>query len=176
MSLPSETERVEAIRQILIQLYNLHGAGLHSRHISRIERESIFFLYESVGQDKFHDSRPHSKAARLLRESNPASLHKLVTYEHAIPLSTLRAELMSATGSTQTMYAFLKRFIKGVIITREEDKRLNGRLRKSLPQGAASHDMMARYREAQIEFEDPDREMLCENLELNAVVSSSRRQ
>jgi len=162
--MPTEAARVEAIRQILIQLYSLHKAGLHSRHISRIERECIFFLYEFAEVGKFDNSRPHSRAAKLLKASRPAKLHTHLTYDHAIPFATLRAEMMEAVESSQKMHAFLKRFIKGVVITRVEDRRLSQNLRRKLPPGALSHDMMARYRAAEIAFDADDEKMLCANL------------
>jgi hypothetical protein len=167
MSLPTERDRVEAIRQILIQLYRLVDKGLPETHIRRIERESIFFLFENVGMEKLHKDRPHSKAARNILRTLPGEFKKSVTYDHTIPLATLRQKLKDATVSREAMYEFLMRFIKGVVITRAEDKRLNKLgLRKALPPEALCHDMMARYRSAGIDFESDDERMLCQNLEL----------
>ncbi len=159
----TESERVEAIRQILIQIYGLLDAGLPAPHIGRIEREVIFFLYESVGLDKLAESRPHSAEARKIRCNPTDKLSRLVTYDHAIPLAMLREGLKKATASQEEMHAFLRRFVRGAIITREEDKRLNQGLRRKLPNGAASHDIMARYRAAGIIFEPTDEAMLCQD-------------
>jgi hypothetical protein len=47
---PSERDRVEAVRKILKQLYRLSDLGLEKKFLSRIERETIFFLYERTIQ------------------------------------------------------------------------------------------------------------------------------
>jgi len=160
----TEKDCIEAIRQILTQLYFLTDAGFPRHRIGRVEREAIFFIYE--GSDKYGDSKPHSAAARQLRRLNSGTLPpKTVTYDHAIPLASMRDEMRAATVSTDAMAIFLKRFIRGVVLTREENNLLNlTGLRRRLPEGAASHDMLARYRAVGIVFEAPDEAMLCENL------------
>jgi hypothetical protein len=149
----SRDDCIEAVRQILIQLYALHSKGLPAAQISRIEREAIFYLYE--GLDKYGSHQPHSAAARARRSDAVFSL-KDVTYDHAVPLATLRDGLREATSSLDAMREFLSRYIRGVVITREEDKKLNRGLRRSMPKGAQAYDLMARYRAVEIAFEEDD--------------------
>jgi hypothetical protein len=149
-------QRTEAVRQILKQLYTLLEQGFPENRIGRIERETIFFLYE--GLEKYSLDKPHSKAAREKRSEKNFSLQE-ITYDHAIPLATLRSGLRRATSSPDAMREFLARYVRGVVITREEDKKLNRGLRRSMPDGAEDDDLMARYRAANIGFlaEDEDR-------------------
>jgi len=53
----TELDRVEAVRQILIQLYTLVDRGMLKKHIARIEREAIFFLYEHHDLRKWDETR-----------------------------------------------------------------------------------------------------------------------
>jgi hypothetical protein len=156
----SEADRIEAVRKILIELYRLTDAGFAANRIGRVEREAIFYLYE--GLDKYAEDKPHSSDARKLRADNGGKFPpKSITYDHAIPLASLRGELQSATKSNEAMRVCLQRFIRGVVITREEDVRLNGSgLRRRLPPGAAPHDMMARYRAVGVDFEPEDQAKL----------------
>ena len=165
---PSEQDRVEAVREILTQLYRLADLGLKKKYLSRIERETIFFLYECHSPRKYHPDRPHSAAARARRKSLSLSeaggikskKHGL-TYDHAIPLATLREELKKATHSTDAMHRALKRFVQGVIITTDEDGRLSvKKLRLKMPKGAAPDDKLARYVEAGIAFDPKDKRLL----------------
>ena len=162
---PSEQDRVEAVRKILKQLYRLSDLGLKSKYLSRIEREAIFFLYECHSPRKYDKERPHSAAARARRRSlsdvRIKSKEHGLTYDHAIPLATLRPELKKATHSTDAMHRALKRFVQGVVITTDEDKLLSSKsLRLKMPSGAAPDDKLARYVEAGIAFEPDDKRLL----------------
>jgi hypothetical protein len=160
----TERERIEAIRQILIQLYGLIDSGIPSSRIGRIEREAIYFIYEAE-DGKFPEARPHSAAARQIRRAaNGRLTSKNVTYDHAIPLARLRQGLRAATASYEAMETFLKRFLQGVAITRDEDKKLNdGGWRSNMPGDAANDDLMARYRHVGIAFEPNDEAILRRN-------------
>jgi hypothetical protein len=162
----TERHRVEAVRVILKQLYTLSERGLDKKYLGRIERETIFFLYECHSPRKFALERPHSAFARAKRKSFPDNLriksreHGL-TYDHAIPLATIRAELRKGTTSTGAMHRTLKRFVQGVIITGEEDGLLSANaLRLRMPDGAASDDKIARYRAVGITFRSKDKRLL----------------
>lgn len=161
---PSERDRVEAVRKILRQLYRLADLGLDGKYLSRIERETIFFLYECHSPRKFDPKRPHSAAARERRKSvlgRVKSKEHGLTYDHAIPLATLRIELKKATNSTDAMHRALKRFVQGVIITTEEDKLLSSKkLRLKMPPDAPHDDKFARYLEAGIVFKPRDKRLL----------------
>ncbi|MDN3279436.1 hypothetical protein QWJ07_34575 [Frankia sp. RB7] len=162
---PSERERVEAVRKILKQLYRLSDLGLKKKYLSRIERETIFFLYECHSPGKYGEERPHSAAARARRKSLSGRRIKSkehgLTYDHAIPLATLRAELKKATHSTDAMYRALRRFVQGVVITTDEDRLLSSKkLRLRMPDGADHDDKFARYVAADIVFKPADRLLL----------------
>lgn len=162
-SAPRDDAVVKAVRRILLQLYGLADRGLPEGQIDRIRRETIFFLYEGGDAAKWDLARPHSATARKLRveaggtASLPLGIRKLVTYDHAIPLRCLREGLREASGSDGAMGAFLDRYVRGVVITREEDQQLTARgLRSKMPKGAADDDLLARYRAAGISFEETD--------------------
>lgn len=158
----TERDQIEAVRQILIQIYQLHENGLAGNRIGRVEREAIFFLYEGI--DKYSLEKPHSKVARTVRRSNPGKLPpKSITYDHAIPLASLRDGLKLASKSHETMASFLRKHIRGVVIACDEDVRLNkAGLRRRLPEGAAPHDLLARYKAVGIGFEPEDEARLLE--------------
>lgn len=158
---------VEAVRLILQQLYRLSDLGFAEGKIDRIRREAIFFLYEGGDAAKWDRARPHSLAARALREVTkgkgllPLAVRKAITYDHAIPLRCLRSGLREASGTNETMGSFLAQFVKGVVITREENDKLNKLgLRSTMPEGADVDDLTARYRMAGIEFAAADENVL----------------
>ena len=63
--------------------------------------------------------------------------------------------------SYETMEAFLKHFVQGVAITRDEDKKLNvAGWRSNMPGNAAPDDLLARYRQVGIAFEAADEAIL----------------
>lgn len=60
------------------------------------------------------------------------------------------------------MRAFRAQFVKGVVITREENDTLNKLgLRSTMPEGLVPADVMARYRVAEIGFAPADWSALC---------------
>ncbi len=84
----TERQRVEAVRQILKQLYALEDRGVLPKNMTRIEREAIFFLYERHNKSKQDKSRPHSAAARRRRRAIKNRIKFKsdgITYDHAIP-------------------------------------------------------------------------------------------
>ena len=144
---PISDEIVEAVCHILAQLHRLTDLGLDPRRIDRIRRETIFFLYEGGEPTKWSFDRPHSAGARALhREARLLgrtfnSKNYPITYEHAVPLATLREGLREAAGSPAEMSAFLERHVAGVAILKEENARLSKlRLRRSMPGGSLAHD------------------------------------
>lgn len=166
----NEDAAIEAVRLILQQLYRLSDLGFAEGKVDRIRREAIFFLYEGGDAAKWDRARPHSLAARTLREATktkgllPLAVRRAVTYDHAIPLRCLRSGLREAAATNATMGPFLARFVKGVVITREENETLNKLgLRSSMPEGSNSSDLMARYRVAKIGFAPADENALRAN-------------
>lgn len=155
---PSEADRVEAVRSILLPLYAL-PSGFPASGINRIEREAIFFLYENTDH-KLSERRPHSLAARQIRDRRKTGLNRVLTYDHAVPLRLLREGLRMAVTSHAALAAFLKTQIKTAVITKEEDKRLAGELKAGLPANTEAFDPMARYRAAGIVFSPEDEHRL----------------
>lgn len=154
-----EHQRVEAVRQILLQLYVLVDAGMPQTQISRVVRETIFFIYEGGDTWKYHKDRTHSAAARALRGSGKrfhSSTHPII-YDHAIPFATFANGLRNATETPEMFSAFLRRFFRSVVITRDEDRKLSGAgLASRMPEGAKADDLLARYRSVGIEFQPED--------------------
>jgi len=155
-----EQQRIEAVTQILKQLY---GLSCPPRGINKIVRETIFFLYEGGDSCKCSFERPHFAAARALhrevlsRGERFGGRKSQVTYDHAIPWDTLGDSLREAATSYEKMRDFLNHHVQGVVILKEEDARLSKcKLRRRLPAGAQAHDMLARYQKAGIAFEPED--------------------
>ena len=124
-----EPDTVEPLRRILIQLQELVDAGLPLRRVEKIRREAVFYLYEGGQAAQWDFSRPHSAAARRLRERSGATgphclgCRKQLTYDHAIPLVSIRAGLRNALHSAEGFRDFLARHVRGVVILREENAR-----------------------------------------------------
>ncbi len=155
-----EHEIVEAVRQILIQLYGLRSLP---PGMNKIVRETIFFLYEGGDLDKWSFERPHSAAARALHHDARSKGVRCngkqfpVVYDHAVPLDALSNGLREATASYEEMHDFLIQHVQGVAILTGENAKLSKRgLRNRLPAGAQTHDLLARYRTAEINFEPED--------------------
>ena len=84
-----------------------------------------------------------------------------VTYDHAKRFAELRAPMLALAEQSEALLQFLDRHLCGVVITHEENERLNlAGFRSSSPAGAALDDLMARYRAASIEFEPDDEERI----------------
>lgn len=156
-------EVVKAVGEILRQLNRLEDLGINPNRLSKLRRETIFFLYEGGGDAKWAADRPHSARARAVRRQmdsraiSRADGLKQFTYEHAVPLKTLAVALRAASDSDEELERFLDQHILGAVILREEDDRLVEKgLRQAMPLDAMPHDRFARYREAGIEFEPED--------------------
>lgn len=156
-------EVVRAVGEILRQLYRLEDIGINPNRLSRLRRETIFFLYEGGGDAKWNPERPHSARARALarevigKNITRAGFLKAVTYEHAIPLKTLTDGLRVASYGDEALADFLDRHILGVVLLRSEDENLlRLGLRQVMPSGSEANDRLARYRAAGIEFEPED--------------------
>lgn len=158
-----EDARIEAVRQILSHAFSIRRTD-PTINVSPIVRQTIFYIYEGGEPEKWKEHRPHSAAARACRRAGAGrfpSKDDPMRYDHAIPLARLQRGLEEATASLETMRSFLHRFIQGVVITREENERLDkARLTTALPVGASEHDMLARYRFVGIAFEPADEEIL----------------
>jgi hypothetical protein len=156
-------EVVKAVGAILRQLNKLEDLDINPNRLSKLRRETIFFLYEGGGDAKWATDRPHSARAREVRRQMDSKAIpraegvKQFTYEHAVPLKTLALALRAASESDEELERFLDQHILGVVILRDEDDRLVEKgLRQAMPLDALPHDRLARYREAGIEFEPAD--------------------
>ena len=150
---------IEAVRQIMLQLYHVSPAVVPHGRVIKIQRETIFYLYEGGEAAKWDPRRPHSKAARALGGTSlkHAALQKLITYEHAIPLAVLKDDLRASAPSLDSLRDLLRSRFRGVVITREENQRLRlCGLNARMPADAEPTDLLARYRQAAIEFEAED--------------------
>jgi hypothetical protein len=160
-----DAEIARAVAAILGELNRLLALGLNENRVSKIRRETIFFLHEGGEQNKWAWERPHSSEARRRHAEYRAQGRAFngkagVVYDHAIPLAMIRDGLASAVDVS----AFLKAHIAGVIILRTEDALLSRkRLRASMPSGARSDDPLARYRFAGISFDPEDEARLIAN-------------
>lgn len=78
-------------------------------------------------------------------------------YDHAIPLCLICNEIGRHVHDVIVFKGFLRVYLQGVVITAEEDGRLNDAgLRMKMPPGSKGNDLLARYRAVGIEFEPDD--------------------
>jgi hypothetical protein len=154
---PPKLELARSVCVVINELYRLVDMGLSERRIDRVRREAIFFLYEGGEAAKWDNTRPHSAGARrLIAEIGRSKAIKQITYDHAIPLRTLWPGLKASARNPDVMLDFLERHVRGVVLLREENLRLNGVFRSSMPLGCAADDRLARYRAVGIEFDPED--------------------
>jgi hypothetical protein len=159
-----------SVTRILAELNRLERLGVDKRHLDKLIREAVFYLYEGGESAKWSFERPHSAAARALHRNcrerglvfrgSRDGLWQ-VTYNHAAPLALLRAQILAASENAERLLDLLDRCVCGVIITMAENDRLcRAGYRSSIPNGAALYDLTARYRAVGIEFESEDLQRL----------------
>lgn len=163
-----------AVGNILHELAVLKRSGAPKGLTDKLFRETIFYLFEGGEAGKWSYDRPHSAAARALHDqcrrkglrfSGSRSGPWPVTYEHAIPLTCLQADILDAAYGRRNLVELLRRRVCGVIITNDENDRLNRLHRATMPSGAAVGDLMARYRAAGITFTlEDERRLLARGL------------
>jgi hypothetical protein len=165
----SATDIERAVGNILHELAVLKRSGKPKGLTDKLVRETIFYLFEGGEAEKWSYDRPHSAAARALHDQCRAKGLRFsgsrsgpwpVTYEHAIPLTHLQADILEAAYSRGNLIELLRRRVCGVIITNEENERLNRLHRATMPSGADTGDLMARYRAAGITFMPDDERRL----------------
>jgi hypothetical protein len=97
---------------------------------------------------KIEGCRWWSKEARLLRDSR-----RELTHEHAVPRRVIIHHLLGLENPEEAVVGeVLHRFCVAVVITKEQDKRLNDAgLRQRMPVGWDGADVWARYRTIAVE-------------------------
>lgn len=95
-----------------------------------------------------------TEAQKILAQNVGSKLSRSkmgLTYEHSVPLRVL-FDKMVATSNPEEMVQVLRKYFQCTVITKAEDKRLNGLgLRSKMPTG--QEDVWnARYNAASIEF------------------------
>jgi hypothetical protein len=160
----SKSSVIAALAKIIQLLDKLESDGVNPSDIAKLRRETIFFLYEGGNKHKWNSERPHSKGAReLLRAVENGAMRKsdarhLCTYEHSVPISSLKVGLNAAAASAEELEIYLDRHVLGVVVLRSEDALLRAaKVSRSLPAGSAANDRLARYQAVGIELEPQDR-------------------
>lgn len=140
---------VEAVRQIVLRILEAKTIN-QSITIGPVLRQTLFYIYEGGEANKWSRVRPHSVAARSYRDGfsyQKGAGVKGLRYDHAIPLSVIYKGMTDHVATPTAFRDYLRAMVQGVVITDEEDRRLSAAgYRKDVPAGAASSDLMARYR------------------------------
>ena len=118
-----DEKRLELIAEALRYCQHIKAMGMPSACYSKALRAPVHFLWERRDGKKVkeHAARFRSKAA--------AGMHLgggMLVYDHAMPFNILEAELLRLPEVTvYTVHDILSRYDTVVIITKEEDGRLN---------------------------------------------------
>ena len=111
-------------------------------------------------EGKYDGCRRWSKAAKLMKESDPKT--KLLRHEHAVPRNVVFKMLMKLKHpSEKSVRRICRKFLLGVVVTKEEDMELNRRFASTMPEDfgkTGSKDYRnpwSRYRECGIELVSP---------------------
>lgn len=141
---PTERQIAESLCAIFSALERLHGAGMRDGQAARVRREAVHFLWELREGAKLSENRPHSVEAWTCRMEGAKAL---LRYEHSVPVAVFMPVLRAAAGNPDVMLAALKRYVRPVIVTEEEARRLASEgLNHTLPPGVEIDDWTARYR------------------------------
>lgn len=111
----------------------------------------------STFEGKHSDSLCWSIAAQRLMKNQkriPKDVKEKLTHEHSIPKSIIIQKLLNLPKPTQAaVKQILTKYCIAVIITREEDKKLNDiGLRSKMPDDWDNKDVYARYHRAKIDI------------------------
>lgn len=100
-------------------------------------------------EGKYHGCRLWSVAARASGSKREGLIH-----EHLIPRKIVRSKLFGLKSPTpEAVYRILQRWCVGVVVTKEEDRRLNDlKLGSSMPKSWNGKNKRARYQHAGIDI------------------------
>jgi hypothetical protein len=112
-------------------------------------REPVYFLWEARKGNRVRCAKFRSRAATGLKFGTRA-----LCYDHAIPFRLLQNELLLLNPVTRNSVArVLNRFDTAVLITPEENERLNkAGYKDKMPDGWDGSDPLARYRAVGLEL------------------------
>jgi hypothetical protein len=101
---------------------------------------------------------PHTGNAALVSAQFPAELSRRLTHEHTVPLRLLAEKVLGLeAGDREAIRETFATYCRAAIVTREEDRKLNGaKLRSAMPSAwSFGEDILARYRAVGIELLPP---------------------
>jgi len=151
----NEDDAAEAVRKIICALCDVDPEIALT---APVLRQTIFYVWEGGEANKWRSDRPYSAAARQIRRIGID--RRILRYDHAIPLATIRRRLCEVRQSHDDTKAVLKRYVRPAILVKDEDELLSKRFRSTMPPGVQPDDAMARYREVGISFEPEDARLL----------------
>jgi hypothetical protein len=140
----SEKDRLDIVFSVVELAHKMYGLGFPKAAYSRILRETIFFVWEIRERSKHSHLRARSKAAEGLLPSQ-------LDYDHAVPMRIVIEMILNKSPDRQAAEDIIRRFVHGVLITKEEHEYLreNG-LSSKMPADWDGKDWTARYREVGI--------------------------
>lgn len=145
-----DSKRIALIIEAIRYCQRVKAMGMPPTCYSKALREPIHFLWERrAGKSKAASAKFRSRNAIGLGFGGG-----LLCYDHAIPFKHLAEKLLSLTDvSDVQVTGVLARFDTIVLITKEEDTRLNAaRLAHKMPEGWDGIDPLARYKAVGIEL------------------------
>lgn len=143
-----KTPRFRTKTQICKDVAAVLRTSLHYGTKFAVLAEVVWVWSEFDG--KYDGCRYWSSAALQVRESNQKLIH-----EHVVPKSVIIKRLMNLSKpSSKNVNDVLQHFCIGVVVTAEEDQRLNRLgLRAKMPEGWNGKNPWARYAKAKIKVE-----------------------
>jgi hypothetical protein len=147
-----DTKRLQLIAEAVRYCQRVAGMGMPPSCYSKALREPIYYLWDSRERGSKDDrAKFRSRAAVGLKRGGG----KLQT-DHAIPFKYLQVNLLALTDvtadSVRAALEKLEKFTITVLITEEENRRLNARgYRSAMPDDWDGIDPLARYKAVGIE-------------------------
>jgi hypothetical protein len=146
----TESQRLKLIVEAVRYCQRVKEMGMPASSYSKALREPIYFLWEcQETRNKERVAAFRSKASIGLRFGTGE-----LVYDHSVPFKYLQVELLELSEVTvETVAAALRRYRAGVLITKEEDVRLNAAgYRSKMPKDWDGADHLARYKAVGIEI------------------------
>ncbi len=146
----TESQRLALIVEAVRYCQRVKAMGMPVSSYSKALREPIYFLWECrESKNKEHVAKSRSRASLGIGFGTGE-----LVYDHSVPFKYLQAELLALSEVTvETVATALSRYRAGVLITKEEDARLNAAgYRSKMPKGWDGADHFARYKAVGIEI------------------------
>lgn len=157
---PLAAEHTEELVTVIIQAYHLAQRTPSMRRFAAALIKTVGWRWTADAVDpksgvvvpdavKYDiNYLPHTPDAACIYAQYPKELSKRLTHEHTIPLNLLVEKVFSLDSDCRdTIREIFKTYCLAAIVTKEEDRKLNGlKLRSKMPPGwSYGENILARY-------------------------------